>query len=158
MAFQFFDSSSLVKKYISETGTNWVRNLLNAAPAHEIYVSRITEVEVTAAIVRRKKGGSLSASDAALVLQQLRSDFLTRFRILDVAAIVSSQACAIAETHALRGYDAVQLASAVHIYNRLLSLGANPSQVSFTFISSDNELNSAGQAEGLTIENPDNHL
>jgi predicted nucleic acid-binding protein len=158
MAVQFFDSSSLVKKYISETGTNWVRNLLNAAPAHEIYVSRITEVEVTAAIVRRKKGGSLSASDAALVLQQLRSDFLTRFRILDVAAIVSSQACAIAETHALRGYDAVQLASAVHIYNRLLSLGANPSQVSFTFISSDNELNSAGQAEGLTIENPDNHL
>ena len=158
MAFQFFDSSSLVKKYISETGTNWVRNLLNAAPAHEIYVSRITEVEVTGAIVRRKKGGSLSASDAALVLQQLRSDFLTRFRILDVAAIVSSQACAIAETHALRGYDAVQLASAVHIYNRLLSLGANPSQVSFTFISSDNELNSAGQAEGLTIENPDNHL
>ncbi len=157
MAFQFFDSSSLVKKYISEVGTNWVRNLFNATPAHEIYVSRITEVEATAAIVRRKKGGSLSGSDAALALQQLRSDFLTRFRILDVAAIVATQACAISEAHALRGYDAVQLASAVHIYNRLLSLGANPSQISFTFISSDNELNSAGQIEGLTIENPNNY-
>jgi predicted nucleic acid-binding protein len=157
MAFQFFDSSSLVKKYISETGTNWVRNIFNAVPTHEIYVSRITEVEATAAIVRRKKGGSLSASDAALAIQQLRSDFLTRFRILDVAANVATQACAVVETHALRGYDAVQLASAINIYNRLLSLGANPSQVSFTFISSDNELNLAAQIEGLTIENPNNY-
>jgi predicted nucleic acid-binding protein len=76
---------------------------------------------------------------------------------LDVAAIVATQACAIAEAHALRGYDAVQLASAVHIYNRLLSLDANPSQVSFTFISSDNELNSAARIEGLTIENPNDY-
>jgi predicted nucleic acid-binding protein len=157
MAFQFFDSSSLVKKYISETGTNWVRNIFNAVPAHEIYVSRITEVEATAAIARRKKGGSLSTSDAALAIQQLRSDFLTRFRILDVAANVSTQACAVAETHALRGYDAVQLASGIIIYNRLLSLGANPNQISFTFISSDNELNSAAQIEGLIIENPNNY-
>lgn len=157
MAFQFFDSSSLVKKYISETGTNWVRNLFNATPAYEIYVSRITEVEATAAIVRRKKGGSLSASDAALALQQLRSDFLVRFRILDVAAIVTTQACAISETHALRGYDAVQLASAIHIYNRLLALGANPSQISFTFISADNELNAAAKIEGLVVENPGNY-
>ncbi len=157
MAFQFFDSSSLIKKYISETGTNWTRNIFKATPAHEIYVSRITEVEATAAIARRKKSGSLSASNAALALQQLRSDFLIRFRILDVAAIVATQACAIAEAHALRGYDAVQLASAVHIYNRLLSLDANPSQVSFTFISSDNELNSAARIEGLTIENPNDY-
>ncbi len=157
MAFQFFDSSSLVKKYVGEIGTNWVRNIFSVVPSHEIYVSRITEVEATAAIVRRKKGGSLSASNAALAIQQLRSDFLTRFRILDIAANVAAQACAIAETHALRGYDAVQLASAVHIYNRLLSIGANPSQVTFTFISSDNELNSAAQLEGLTIENPNNY-
>ncbi len=55
MAFQFLDSSSLVKKYIGETGTNWVRNLFNAAPAHEIYVSRITEVEATARLCGAKK-------------------------------------------------------------------------------------------------------
>lgn len=157
MAFQFFDSSALVKKYINEIGTNWVRNIFNATPAHEIYVSRITEVEATAAISRRKKSGSLSASDAALAIGQLRNDFLTRFRILDVAAIVSTQACAITEAHALRGYDAVQLASAVHIYNRLLALGANPSQISFTFISADNDLNAAAKIEGLVVENPSNY-
>lgn len=72
MAFQFFDSSSLVKKYISETGTNWVRNIFKAVPAHEIYVSRITEVEATAAIVRRKKSGSLSVGDAALARRFFR--------------------------------------------------------------------------------------
>jgi len=134
-----------------------VRSVFNYAPAHEIYVSRITEVEATAAIVRRRKGGGLSASDAALAIGQLRADFLTRFRILDVAAIVAAQACAIAETHALRGYDSVQLASAVHIYNRLLALGANPSRIHFTFISSDNELNSAAQLDGLNVENPNNY-
>ena len=76
---------------------------------------------------------------------------------LTASAIIATQACAIAETHALRGYDAVQLASAIHVYNRLLSLGANPSQVSFTFISSDNELNSVAQIEGLNVENLNNH-
>ena len=35
MAFQFFDSRALVKKYLLETGTDWVRNVFNASPSDE---------------------------------------------------------------------------------------------------------------------------
>ncbi|MEJ7625123.1 MAG: hypothetical protein WKF34_14115 [Pyrinomonadaceae bacterium] len=55
MAFQFVDSSALVKKYLLEAGTARVRSIFNAVPSQEIYVSRVTQVEVTSAIVRRRK-------------------------------------------------------------------------------------------------------
>ena len=43
----FFDSSGLVKRYVQETGTAWVRRLTSHNPSTIIYVVRITAVEVT---------------------------------------------------------------------------------------------------------------
>ena len=51
----------------------------------------------------------------------------------------------LAETYSLRGYDAVQLATAVEIHARGLTLGLP----ALTFVSADGELNTAAQAEGL---------
>lgn len=154
MAIYFFDSSALAKKHIAETGTVWVRRLFNDVPPHEIYVSRLTEVEVAAALARRKKGGSLSAGNAALALQQLRNDFLTRYRILEINSLVTAQAITLTEIYALRGYDAMQLASALRIRNRLLALGVNLTVLPFTLVSADDELNTAALAENLSVENP----
>ncbi len=59
----------------------------------------------------------------------------------------------IADKYELRGYDAVQLASALEA-NRLRQ---NNSLSAITFISADNNLNSAATAEGLAVDNPNNH-
>ena len=52
MADCFFDSSALVKAYIAENGTDWVRAILND-PQHSISISALAEVEVTSALTRR---------------------------------------------------------------------------------------------------------
>ena len=59
----------------------------------------------------------------------------------------------IADEHELRGYDAVQLASALEA-NRLRQ---NNGLSAITFVSADNNLNSAATAEGMAVDNPNNH-
>ena len=59
----------------------------------------------------------------------------------------------LAETHALRGYDAVQLAAALEVYRERRRAGL-PTP---TFISADIGLNTAATAEGLTVDDPNTH-
>jgi predicted nucleic acid-binding protein len=52
--------------------------------------------------------------------------------------------------HRLRAYDAVQLACALEVRNKLAALGI----LAPTFVSADTELLNIAKAEGLIIENP----
>jgi hypothetical protein len=36
----------LVKRYVQETGTSWVRSIARRSPSTVIYIARITAVEV----------------------------------------------------------------------------------------------------------------
>ncbi|MBI2301232.1 MAG: nucleic acid-binding protein, partial [Armatimonadetes bacterium] len=58
-----------------------------------------------------------------------------------------------AEQQRLRGYDAVQLASALSLQQRLPAAGAALD----LFVSADADLNRAAVAAGLTVEDPDQH-
>jgi hypothetical protein len=60
---------------------------------------------------------------------------------------------ALAEQYALRGYDAVQLAAAVETQAYNLSVGLPV----LTLISADAALNTAATAEGLAVDDPNNH-
>jgi len=62
------------------------------------------------------------------------------------------EAALLAEKYFLRGYDAVQLATALRIEGERKVIGA----ASLVFVSADEDLNQAAQAEGLSVENPDN--
>lgn len=62
MAAHFLDSSSLVKRYAQETGTAWVFSLFRRSAKNRLYLAHITGVEVVAALTRRMRVGSLSAS------------------------------------------------------------------------------------------------
>lgn len=59
----------------------------------------------------------------------------------------------LADKYELRGYDAVQLASALEVNRLRIADGLSP----IVFISADNNLNSAATTEGLTADNPNNH-
>ena len=50
MAGYFVDSSALVKRYVQETGTGWVRGITRHSPTTIIYIARITAVELTCAV------------------------------------------------------------------------------------------------------------
>ena len=61
-AAYFVDSSALVKRYVQEIGTAWVRGLTRRSPSTVIYIARITAVEVTSAVARRRKGRTLTSA------------------------------------------------------------------------------------------------
>ena len=73
MAAYFVDSSALVKRYISESGTPWMRNLCDSAVGHTLYIARITGAEVIAALSRRARMPGLTQSAAQSVMTALTS-------------------------------------------------------------------------------------
>jgi hypothetical protein len=72
---------------------------------------------------------------------------------MDVTRQTVEQAAALADKHGLRGYDAVQLATALEAQAVRDSLGL-PQLI---FVSADGHLNTAAQSEGLPLENPNNY-
>lgn len=112
MAVYFFDTSAIVKRYVKEPGTAWVRAIAAPAAGNSLYLCRITAVELTSAVTRRQRGGAISAADAAIVLTAFRQDCALQYGIVELTPGLLDSAAVIAQTHALRAYDAVQLAVA----------------------------------------------
>ena len=153
MAVYFCDSSAIVKCYVYETGSTWIAAMVDATAGHRIYIARITGVEVISAITRRARHSDIAASDVAAILGQFRRDFTAVYHAIEVTPTLVARAMVLAETHALRGYDAVQLAAALEVHDRILVLGLPP----LTLVSADGELNMAAMHEGLPVEDPNVH-
>lgn len=153
MAALFLDSSSLVKRYALETGTSWVFGLVRRSAKNRLYLARITGVEVVAALTKRMRVGSLSARATAKAIKRFEREFANRYVLIEVSPQIVKSAMMLAKKYTLRGYDAVQLASALQANADRISVGGSP----LIFISADKHLNSAATAEGLTIDNPNNH-
>ncbi len=79
MAVYVVDSSALVKRYVRETGTAWVRGLTDPAAGHIFYIAGITGVEVVSALTRQTRSGALAPTDAAQALAQFRQDFAHQY-------------------------------------------------------------------------------
>lgn len=156
MAYYFFDSSALVKRYISETGSAWVQTITDISSGNWLYISRITTVEIVAALTRRIRTGTLTTHDAALAINEFKIEIASDYRIMELSPILANRAIGLAETYSLRGYDAVQLATALTVRDRLTSNSATSSST-YVLISADNELNNAATLEGLIVDNPNNH-
>ncbi|MFZ4764670.1 MAG: type II toxin-antitoxin system VapC family toxin [Roseimicrobium sp.] len=146
----YFDTSALAKRYVTETGSRWVAELTVPASGHDVVISRITRVELISAVTRRERGGSLSAAGATTARAHLLSHCVNEYLVLRIQEGHFALAEKLAEKHALRAYDAMQLAVAVDLNAQFLP-------PDFVFVSADDELNAAAAAEGLTFENPNHH-
>jgi uncharacterized protein len=153
MAAFIFDASAIVKRYVRETGMGWVQALTDPAAGHEIFLTRITRVEVIAAMARRGRGGLLPSTSAAAIVTQFRHDVGHQYNTLEIIPNLLTEAERLAEVHALRGYDAVQLAATLSLNQARSAAGLSP----LTFISADAELNRAALTEGLSVEDPNAH-
>ena len=153
MSAFFCDSSAIVKRYVAETGSTWLSAITNPASGNRVYIARITFVEVISAITRREKGGHLSTSDADNARLTFEQDYLNEFRKVEISENLINEATNLAKKYALRGYDAVQLAAILETEKERLASGLP----SLTLLSADTDLNAAATAEGLTVDNPNNH-
>lgn len=152
MASYFLDSSAIVKRYVTETGTGWVQDLFLPVRGNRFTAAVISGAEVTAAIARRRRAGSISAADASRTLSHFGNDFFADFRLVEISSTLIADAMHLADRHGLRGYDAVQLAAAMSLGKASAAYG-----IAVTFVAADTELNAAAAAEGFAIEDPNTH-
>jgi predicted nucleic acid-binding protein len=153
VAVHFLDSSALVKRYIQETGSAWVRTLCQQTQPEDLYIARIAGAEVVSAIARRGRAGDLSSQALTTTLARFRQDFATTYEIIEISPAIVAQAMGFAQSRFLRGYDAVHLAVAwgLHSFRQMMRLPT------LTLVSADNDLNAAATAEGIVVENPNSH-
>jgi predicted nucleic acid-binding protein len=149
----FADSSALVKRYVEETGTSWVRRLTRRSPSTVIYVARITAVEVISAVARRRKGQMLTTAKASSIRRRFGQHLDGRYTVIELTPALFDLAMRLANTHALRAYDAVQLAAALEINQKEQDAGFAPVML----ISADQALNDGATVEGLAVDDPNLH-
>ena len=155
MPAYFFDASAAVKRYIKETGTRWTLHLFRPHSHNPIYVSEIALVEVTSALARRHRNQrSNSDNYGRRAAKRFQIAFRTKFFKARLELSLIEKAAILAEKHFLRGYDAIQLASALAVETERQAEGMSP----LIFVSADHELNQAAEAEGLMVDNPNDHL
>jgi predicted nucleic acid-binding protein len=152
MAAHLLDSSAVVKRYVLETGSAWVTALVDPAAGHRTYLAGITGVEVVSAVTRRQRGGSLSPADASLLVAAFRRHLGGPYVVVDLTPAHMARAMDLAEAHALRGYDAVQLAVALDVNAQAAAVGET-----FVFVSADAALLAAARTEGLAVDDPNAH-
>lgn len=137
----YLDTSSLVKLYVSEPGTDVVRRLVDEATI--VATSVIAYPEVRAALARRGRERALGPAAFVLAKRTLDADW-PRFFTVDVTASLCREAGDLAERYRLRGYDSVHLASFAEVARQA---GARETR----FSSFDDGVNRAARSLGRTL-------
>lgn len=150
MGAYFLESGAAAKLYFLERGTRWVRDLTDPEYQHDLFVTRITQVEVAAALFRRERSGDLSAEDAARALASWREDLQRTFRVVELSPALADEAVRVSGWHALPAAGCLQLAAALTLERHRRDTGL----ASLTLVSADPELNEAAGAEGMLVEDP----
>jgi predicted nucleic acid-binding protein len=128
-----------VKRYVHEAGAHRVRRwLASATPA----TSRLSEVELVAALTRRWREGAFSEGERDRALSALASD-LAALTVVEIVPAVAQSARELLIRHVLRAGDAVQLASCLHLREAVGEAVA--------FAGFDGRLNGAAAKEGLRL-------
>ena len=153
MTTYFCDTSAIVKRYVTETGSAWFTATIDPKAGNYVFIARITFVEVISAISRKERGAHISAPDAATAKKQFETDYSSEFVRVEITENLIHEAAKLAAKHALRGYDAVQLAAALETQAKRAARSLPP----LILISADTELNTAAVSEGLTVDDPNNH-
>jgi uncharacterized protein len=153
MPAMYFDTSGLVKRYVSEVGSHWIRATLAQSSRNVVYASALAQPEVLSALQRKVREAQLAQVDAYRLARRVTSHFAWRYRLLATTPGVVAQACALVQAHPLRAYDAVHLACALAAHQRLQQYGG----LVLCFVAADATLLAAATAEGLEVDNPLSH-
>lgn len=106
----YLDASALVKRYVLEAGSSEVMELTAVAPA--VATALVSRAEVAAALARAVRLGVVDDLGGRRAQRRFGREWPDLVRIPVTEALVV-RAETLAWEHALRGYDAVQLAAAL---------------------------------------------
>jgi uncharacterized protein len=138
----YLDTSAFVKLYVVEAHSADVRSWAHESSACVTAV--ITYVEARSCLARLRRLNALSPFDARRGVAELDAGW-HGYALVDVTEDLVLYAGRLAEEHGLRGYDAVQLAAALH---------ARSGEGDLLFACFDQRLNDAAAREGLVLTDP----
>lgn len=136
----YLDASALVKRYVAERGSRETAEL--SARADVVATSLVSRAEVAAALAKAVRVGIVEPENGRKAQRAFANQW-PDFAKVPVTEAVVSRAEALAWDFALRGYDAVQLASALTWQE---SVGAQITLATF-----DRQLWAAGRSAGVRI-------
>lgn len=128
-----------MKRYVRERDAVSVRRLLKADAGA---TSRLSEVEVASALVRRSHEGAFTVEERDRALTSLADDVATLI-IVEFTPEIAAAARALLPRHRLRAGDAVQLASCLYLQREM--------NQPLPFVAFDDRLAEAARREGLTV-------
>ncbi|MCL6642777.1 MAG: type II toxin-antitoxin system VapC family toxin [Candidatus Bipolaricaulota bacterium] len=137
----YLDTSALVKLYVAEPGSDDVKAKVEATLV--IAVSRVAYVEARAGLARKVREGEISREEYRRVVKDLDRDW-GKYCIVEVSESVAKLGGELTDTHPLKGFDALHLASALFLKSR--------THEEILFFCFDEKLKSAAEAEGLSVE------
>lgn len=137
----YLDTSSIVKLYIEETGTDAVRRW--AEEAEVLAACRVAYPELISALNRRFRNGDMSRKEFRLLADGFSKEWAD-FAVIDFDEMEAGR---LAEKYGLRGFDAIHLSAL-----KLLKIRDN--NIDLAFSSFDKELNRAATSEGFMVLAP----
>ncbi|MEZ8221231.1 PIN domain-containing protein [Candidatus Fervidibacteria bacterium JGI MDM2 JNZ-1-D12] len=147
-----FESSAIVKRYVAETGSQWVEEVCDPTQGHQIVICDLCITEVASALSRLQREGRLTIDER----DQIYADFLahcrTEYVLVPITRQMLEEAGTLCFRHPLRALDAIHLAAALHV-----ARAARRQGLTITFVSADDALLNSARIEGLGVENPNWH-
>jgi predicted nucleic acid-binding protein len=159
MTLYYFDASAVVKHYVLEPGSTWIRALIDAVdtqrkrPIHTIFIADISVVEVAAAFAVLHRTGRIRQRIWDGAIAQFMYDITSRYQLVHTDLNDFFTAATLTQKYPLKAYDAIQLSVAGR-YNQVLAAH----KLSLTFVSGDKTLLTAAQGEMLATDNPFGHI
>jgi predicted nucleic acid-binding protein len=136
----YLDTSSLLKIFLIEPDTDMVNRMVSSA--ERAISSIVAYPEARAGLARARRDGRVNQDAYEDVLAQFE-EFWGQCQHVDVNDEMARLAGDLAEQHALRGFDAMHLASAISFQD---ATGESP-----MFLAADQRLVEAARASGLSV-------
>jgi len=117
----FLDTSSLIKLYHIEIGTDYLDKLLEDNSISEIFLSDIAKVEFTSAIWKKVRTKDLTEKEANSIIDSFEKDY-ENYTFIDLDADIVILAKDLVFKYGLKGLrtlDSFQLASILKIKSKL---------------------------------------
>lgn len=137
----YLDTSSLVKLYVAEPGSDAVRKLVDIATI--VATSSIAYTETRAALARRRRERALRPAAFASAKKTFEAEW-PKYLTIEVTSALCRQAGELAERYRLRAYDSMHLAAFAEMAREA---GVRESR----FSSFDDALNRAAQTVRRTL-------
>ncbi|RLC93860.1 MAG: hypothetical protein DRI77_11470 [Chloroflexi bacterium] len=157
MSLYYFDASALVKQYVQEPGSTWIRRLIDRVAfdkeqGNTVFIAEVNIVKVAAALAILARTNKISLRDRNIAYQRFMDDTAHLYQIISMETSDFHSAAHLTQRHPLKAYDAIHLAIALRHHHALARYERD-----LIFVSGDRQQLEAAAAEGLATDNPFDH-